>query len=265
MRAFLHLRFRCLLTPCSMCPLVLSGASAFYWMIGTADMWRVFDAPSFGMFVALFVRDGFRLPHCMGCFRAILYATRLCGGCHAVEIFDVIEVPLEGGSGDPPARVITGRLTRPFDLVVSSVYGPELTADIAEYIQVAAVLHTFKVLSSAPSASAADRPVSLKDLGGGFVKYFPRLEPLPPFLSARHAHTATLLFFPQWEERVTTNLERQWLFLFHLWGIGQRQLMHQSFLWVGDGNSVAEAIWTEVHRGKICALFPCVCRWNAIS
>ncbi|EKF32171.1 hypothetical protein MOQ_003984 [Trypanosoma cruzi marinkellei] len=206
----------------------------------------------------------FRLPHCMGCCKAILYATRLCGGCHAVEIFDFVEVPLEGGSGDPPARVIIDGLTRPFESAVPSLYGPELTADAAEYIQVAAVLHTFKVLSSVPLNSAVDRPVSLKGLGGGFVKYFPRLEPLPPFLSARHAHTATLLFFPQWEERVTTNLERQWLLLFYCWGIGQRQLTTQPFLRVGERNSVAGTIWTEVHKDKIRALFPCLCRWNAM-
>ncbi|EKF28307.1 leucine-rich repeat protein, putative [Trypanosoma cruzi marinkellei] len=205
----------------------------------------------------------FRLPHCVGCCRAILYATRFVGGCHAVEIFDVVEARLEGGSGDPPARVIIDGLTRPLDLVVSSLYGPELTADAAEYIQVAAVLHTFKVLSSVPLNSAADRPVSLKDLGGGFVQFVPRLKSLFSFLSARHAHTVTLLFFLQWEERVTTNLERQWLLLFHCWGIGQRQLMRQPFLRVGDRHSVAGTIWMEVHRGKISALFPCLCRWNA--
>ncbi|RNC40364.1 hypothetical protein TcCL_NonESM10163 [Trypanosoma cruzi] len=98
MRVSWHLASRCLLTPYSVSPWVLSGASAFYWMIGAAEMWRVFAAPSFfGIFVARRVRDGFRLPHCIGCCKAMHYATRLCCGCHAVEIFDVFEVPLEGG------------------------------------------------------------------------------------------------------------------------------------------------------------------------
>ncbi|PWV08880.1 hypothetical protein C3747_85g81 [Trypanosoma cruzi] len=169
MLAFRHLASCCLLMPYLLSPWVLSGAPVFYWMIGTAEMWRVFAAPSFGTFVARRVRDGFRLPHCMGCYKAILYATRFCCGCHAVEIFDVVEVPLEGGGGDPPARVIIDRFTRPFEFAVPSLYVHELTADIAEYIQAAAVLHAFKVLSSAPSTSAADRPVSLKDSGGGSV------------------------------------------------------------------------------------------------
>ncbi|PWU98264.1 hypothetical protein C3747_231g4 [Trypanosoma cruzi] len=151
----------------------------------------------------------------MGCCKAVLYATRLCCGCHAVEIFDFVEVPLEGGGGDPPARVIVDRFTRPFEPAVSLLYVYELTADIAEYIQVAAVLHTFKVLSSAPLNSAAVRPVSLNNSGGGFVQFVPRLESLLPLLSARHAHSVNLLFSLQWEERVTKNLERQWLFLFH--------------------------------------------------
>ncbi|KAF5220871.1 hypothetical protein C3747_107g24 [Trypanosoma cruzi] len=196
MRAFRHLASCCLLTPYFVSPWVLSGAPAFYWMIGTAEMWRVFAAPSFGTFVARRVRDGFRLPHCMGCCKVLLYATRLFGWCHAVEIFDVVEVPLEGGSGDSPARVITDRFTRPFEFAVPSLYVHELTADIAEYIQVAAVLHTFKVLSSAPLTSAAVRPVSLKDSGGGFVQFVSRLESLLPFLSVRHAHTVTLRSFP---------------------------------------------------------------------
>ncbi|RNE95579.1 hypothetical protein TcG_13345, partial [Trypanosoma cruzi] len=106
----------------------------------------------------------------MGCCKAMLYATRLCCGCRAVEIFDVFEVPLEGGSDDPPARVITDGFTRPFEPAVPSLYFHELTAYIAEYIQVAAVLHAFKVLSSAPSTSAADRPVSLKDSGEEFIQ-----------------------------------------------------------------------------------------------
>ncbi|PWV20678.1 hypothetical protein C3747_5g725 [Trypanosoma cruzi] len=169
MRTFRHLTSRCRLMPYSVSPWVLSGAPAFYWMIGIAEMWTTFAAPSFSIFVARRVRDGFRLPHCMGCCKAMLCATRLCCGCHAVEVFDVVEVPLEGGGGDPPARVITDGFTRPFEFAVPSLYGHELAADIAEYIQVATVLHTFKVLSSAPSTSAADRPVSLKDLGGGFV------------------------------------------------------------------------------------------------
>ncbi|RNC38470.1 hypothetical protein TcCL_NonESM12274 [Trypanosoma cruzi] len=97
MRASWYLTSRCLLTPYSVSPWVLSDAPAFYWMFGVAEMRRVFAAPSFGIFVARHVRDGCRLPHCMGCCKAILYATRLCCGCHAVEIFDVIEVPLEGG------------------------------------------------------------------------------------------------------------------------------------------------------------------------
>ncbi|RNC40350.1 putative leucine-rich repeat protein, partial [Trypanosoma cruzi] len=122
---------------------------------------------------------------------------------------------LEGGGGDPPARVITDGFTRPFEFAVPLLYFHGLTADIAEYIQAAAVLHAFKVLSSAPLASAADRPVSLKVSGGGFVQFVPRLESLPSFLSARHAHTVTLLFSLQWEERVMTEFERQWLFLFH--------------------------------------------------
>ncbi|RNC32702.1 hypothetical protein TcCL_Unassigned04659 [Trypanosoma cruzi] len=201
--------------PYSVSPWVLSGAPAFYWMIGTAEMWRVFSAPSFSIFVARRVRDGCRLPHCMGCCKAILCATRLCCGCHAVEVFDVFEVPLEGGSGDPPARVIFDGFTRPFEFAVSLLYFYELTADIAEDIQVAAVLHAFKVLSSAPSISAVDRPVSLKDSGGGFVQFVSRLESLPSFLSAKHVHTITLRSLPSMGEWVRTNLERQWLFLFH--------------------------------------------------
>ncbi|EKG08500.1 hypothetical protein TCSYLVIO_000352, partial [Trypanosoma cruzi] len=195
MRTVRRLASRCLLTPYLLSPWVLSGAPAFYWMIGTAEMWRVFAAPSFGTFFARRVRDGFRLLHCMGCCKAIPYATRLCCGCHAVEIFDVVETPLEGGGGDPPARVIVDGFTRPFEFAVSSLYVYELTAYIAEYIQVAAVLHAFKVLSSAPSTAAADRPVPLKDLGGS-VQLVPRLESLPPFLSARHAHTVTLRSLP---------------------------------------------------------------------
>ncbi|KAF8284566.1 hypothetical protein TcYC6_0004670 [Trypanosoma cruzi] len=196
MRAFRHLASCCILTPYSVSPWVLSGAPAFYWMIGTAEMWRTFAAPYFGSFVARRVRDGFQLPHCMGCCKAVVYATRLCGGCHAVEIFDVVEVPLEGGGGDPPARVITDRFTRPFEFSVPSLYFNELTADIAEYIQAAAVLHALKVLSSAPSTLAVDRPASLKNLGGGFAQFVPRLESLFPFLFARHAHTVTLRSLP---------------------------------------------------------------------
>ncbi|KAF5226011.1 hypothetical protein ECC02_000942 [Trypanosoma cruzi] len=196
MRALRRLASRCLLTPYLLSPWVLSGAPAFYWMIEAAEMWRTFALPFFGIFVARRVRDGFRLPHCVGCCKAILYATRLCGGSHAVEIFDVVEVPLEGGGGDPPARVITDRFTRPFEFAVPSLYFNELTADIAEYIQVAAVPHTFNVLSSAPSTSAVDRPVSLKNLGGGSVQFVSRLESLLPFLSVRHAHTVTLRSFP---------------------------------------------------------------------
>ncbi|RNC59178.1 hypothetical protein TcCL_ESM03247 [Trypanosoma cruzi] len=107
MRAFRHLASRCLLMPYSVSPWVLSGAPAFYWMIGTAEMWRVFAAPSFGTFVARRVRDGFRLPHCMGCCKAVVYATRLCCGCHAVEIFDVIEVPLEGQTVETHATIFS--------------------------------------------------------------------------------------------------------------------------------------------------------------
>ncbi|PWV08657.1 hypothetical protein C3747_88g94 [Trypanosoma cruzi] len=73
---FRRLASRCLLTPYSVSPWVLSGAPAFYWMIGAAEMWRTFAAPSFGIFVARRVRDGFRLPHCMGCCKAMLYAMR---------------------------------------------------------------------------------------------------------------------------------------------------------------------------------------------
>ncbi|EKG06186.1 hypothetical protein TCSYLVIO_002724 [Trypanosoma cruzi] len=196
MRTFRHLTSRCFLTPYLVSPWVLSDAIAFHWMIGAAEMWRTFAAPSFSIFVARRVRDGFRLLHCMGCCKAILYATRLCGGCHAVEIFDVIEAPLEGGSGDLPAQVIIDRFIRPFEFAISSLYGHELTADISEDIQVATVLHTFKVFSSAPLTAAVDRPVPLKDLGGGFVQLFPRLESLLPFLSARHAHTITLRSLP---------------------------------------------------------------------
>ncbi|PWV09822.1 hypothetical protein C3747_74g174 [Trypanosoma cruzi] len=264
MRTFRHLASRCLLTPYLVSLWLLSGAPAFYWMIGTAEVWRTFATPSFSIFVARRVRDGFLLPHCMGCCKAILCATRLCGGCHAVEVFDVIEVPLDGWSGDLPAQVIIDGFTRPFELAVSLLYFYELTADIAEYIQVAAVLHTFKVLSSAPSTAAADRPVSLKDLGGGFVQFVPRPELLLPFLSARHAHSVNLLFSLQWEEWVMTNLGRRWHFLLHRWVIGQRRSMHQSFLRVGDRHSVAEKIWMGVHRDKIRALFPCLCRWNAM-
>ncbi|PWV22138.1 hypothetical protein C3747_1g550 [Trypanosoma cruzi] len=130
MRTFRHLSSRCLLMPYSVSPWVLSDAPAFYSMIGTAEMWRTFAAPSFGIFVARRVRDGFRLLHCMGCCKAILYATRLCCGCHAVETFDFVEVPLEGWGGDPPARVIVDGLIRPFEFAVSSFYLYELTADI---------------------------------------------------------------------------------------------------------------------------------------
>ncbi|RNC32683.1 hypothetical protein TcCL_Unassigned04683, partial [Trypanosoma cruzi] len=196
MRTFRHLASRCLFMPYSVSPWVLSGAPAFYWMIGAAEMWTTFAAPSFSTFFARRVRDGCRLPHCMGCCKAMHYATRLCCGCRAVEIFDFFEKPLEGWGGDPPAQVITDRFTRPFEFAISSLYFHELTADIAEYIQVAAVLHTFKVLSSAPSTSAVDRPVPLKDSGGGSVQFVPRLELLPSFLSARHAHTVTLRSLP---------------------------------------------------------------------
>ncbi|RNC39374.1 putative leucine-rich repeat protein, partial [Trypanosoma cruzi] len=123
----------------------------------------------------------------------VLQGTTLC---NAVEIFNFIEVPPEGGSGDSPARVIVDGLTRPFELAVSLLCVHGLTADIAEYIQVAAVLHTFNVLSSAPSTSAADRPVSLKDSGGGSVQFVLLLESIPPFLPARHAHTVTLRCLP---------------------------------------------------------------------
>ncbi|RNC44569.1 hypothetical protein TcCL_NonESM05675 [Trypanosoma cruzi] len=59
MRASWHLTSRCLLTPYLVSPWVLSGAPAFYWMIGAAEMWRVFAAPSFGILVARRVRDVF--------------------------------------------------------------------------------------------------------------------------------------------------------------------------------------------------------------
>ncbi|RNC33897.1 hypothetical protein TcCL_Unassigned03365, partial [Trypanosoma cruzi] len=95
--------------------------------------------------------------------KVILYATRLCCGCRAVEIFDVVEVPLEGGSGDPPAQVIIDRFIRPFEFAISPLYGHELAADISGDIQVATVLHTFKVFSSAPLTAAGDRPVPLED------------------------------------------------------------------------------------------------------
>ncbi|RNC45836.1 hypothetical protein TcCL_NonESM04366 [Trypanosoma cruzi] len=49
---FRHLTFRCLLTPYSVSPWVLSGAPAFYWMIGAAEMWRVFAAPSFLVYLS---------------------------------------------------------------------------------------------------------------------------------------------------------------------------------------------------------------------
>ncbi|RNC35887.1 hypothetical protein TcCL_Unassigned01197 [Trypanosoma cruzi] len=103
MRAPRHLTFRCLLTLYSVSAWVLSGAPAFYWMIEAAEMWRAFALPFFGIFVTRRVRDAFRLPHCVGCYKAILCATRLCGGSHAVGIFDAVEAPLEGGGGDPPA------------------------------------------------------------------------------------------------------------------------------------------------------------------
>ncbi|PWV03734.1 hypothetical protein C3747_170g68 [Trypanosoma cruzi] len=215
MRASWHLTSRCLLTPYSVSPWVLSGAPAFYWMIGTAEMWRVFAAPSFGIFFARRARDGFRLPHCMGCCKAMHYAMRLCGGCRAVEIFDVVEKPFEGWSGDPPARVITDGFTRPFEFAVPSLYFHELAADIAEYIQVAAVLHTFKVLSSAPSTAAADRPVSLKDSGEDPSNLFCGWSRFLHFCWLDTPTPSLCVLFPQWEETVMTNLERRWLFLFH--------------------------------------------------
>ncbi|KAF8287195.1 hypothetical protein TcBrA4_0011150 [Trypanosoma cruzi] len=104
-------------------------------------MWRVFAASSFGTFFAPTCSRRFRLLHCMGCRKAMLHATRLRCGCRAVKIFDVVETPLEGGGGDPPARVITDGFTRPFEPAVPSLYFHELTAYIAEYIQAAAVLH----------------------------------------------------------------------------------------------------------------------------
>ncbi|RNC34655.1 hypothetical protein TcCL_Unassigned02540 [Trypanosoma cruzi] len=215
MRAFRHLTSRCLLTPYSVSPWVLSDAPAIYWMIGTAEMWTTFAAPSFGTFFARRVRDGFRLPHCMGCCKAILYATRLCGGCHAVEIFDVVEKPLEGGGGGPPARVIVDGFTRPFEFAIPYLYFHELTADIAEYIQVAAVLHTFNVLSSAPSTAAADRPVSLKDSGGGSFNLFRGWSQFLHFCQLDMPTPSLCVPFPQWEERVMTDLERQWHFSLH--------------------------------------------------
>ncbi|PWV01776.1 hypothetical protein C4B63_3g1139 [Trypanosoma cruzi] len=122
MRTVRRLASRCLLTPYLLSPWVLSGAPAFYWMIGTAEMWRVFAAPSFGTFSHAVFETVFDCLHCMGCCKTMLYATRLCCGCHAVEIFDVVEVPLEGWGGDPPARVITDGFTRPFEFAVSFLY-----------------------------------------------------------------------------------------------------------------------------------------------
>ncbi|EKG08572.1 hypothetical protein TCSYLVIO_000277, partial [Trypanosoma cruzi] len=200
----------------------------------------------------------------MGCRKAMLHATRLCCGCRAVKIFDVVETPLEGWSGDPPARVITDGFTRPFEPAVPSLYFHELTAYIAEYIQVAAVLHAFKVLSSAPSTSAADRPVPLKDSGKDPFNLFRGWSHFLHFCQLDTPTPSLCVLFPQWEERVMTNLERRWLFLLHRWVFGQRQLMHQPFLRVGDTTSVAETIWMGVYRGKMRALFPCLCRWNAI-
>ncbi|KAF5216476.1 hypothetical protein ECC02_010765 [Trypanosoma cruzi] len=232
-------------------------------MIVTAEMWRVFAAPFFGIFVARRVRDGFRLPHCMGCCRAILCVTRLCCGCHAVEIFDVVEVPLEGGGGDPPARVITDRFTRPFEFAVPSLYFHELTANIAEYIQAAAVLHTFKVLSSAPLNSAVDRSVSLKDSGEDPFNLFHGWSRFFHFSRIDTPTPSLCVLFLQWGEWVMTNLERQWLFLFQLPEIGQRQLMRQPFLRVSDTNSVAEKICMGVH-GATSALYSVLVpvEWN---
>ncbi|PWV13662.1 hypothetical protein C3747_42g129 [Trypanosoma cruzi] len=151
----------------------------------------------------------------MGCCKALLYATRLCCGCRAVEIFDVVETPLEGGGGDPPARVITDGFTRSFEFAVPLLYFHGLTANIAEYIQVAAVLHTFKVLSSAPSTSAAERPVSLKDSGGGSFNLFRGWSQFLHFCQLDTPTPSLCILFPQWEERVMTNLERRWHFLLH--------------------------------------------------
>ncbi|EKG02447.1 hypothetical protein TCSYLVIO_006523 [Trypanosoma cruzi] len=215
MWAFWHLASRCPLTPYSVSPWLMSGAPAFYWMIGAAEMWRVFAASSFGIFFARRVRDGCRLPHCMGCCKAMPYATRLCCGCHAVEIFDVVETPLEGWSGDPPARVITDGFTRPFEFAVPLLYCYGPTADIAEYIQAAAVLHTFKVLSPAPSTSAADRPVPLKDLGEDPFNLFYGWSQFLHFCQLDMPTPSLCILFPQWEERVMTNLERRWHFLLH--------------------------------------------------
>ncbi|KAF8297467.1 hypothetical protein TcYC6_0078460 [Trypanosoma cruzi] len=111
-------------------------------------MWRVFAAPSFGILVARRVRDGFRLLHCMGCYKAIHCATRW-------KYLTSLRC-LGGRGGDPPARLTVDGFRRPFEPAVSLLYVHGLTADIAEYIQVAAVLHAFKVLSSAPSTSAVD-------------------------------------------------------------------------------------------------------------
>ncbi|RNC38369.1 putative leucine-rich repeat protein, partial [Trypanosoma cruzi] len=101
------------------------------------------------------------------------------------------------------------------EFAVPSLYFHELTADIAEYIQVAAVLHTFKVLSSAPSTSAADRPLSLKDSGEDSFNLFCGWSHFLHFCQLDTPTPLLCALLPQGEEWVTKEFERQWHFLLH--------------------------------------------------
>ncbi|ESL08486.1 hypothetical protein TRSC58_03811 [Trypanosoma rangeli SC58] len=235
-----QLTFRCFLTSYLVSPSLLSDAIAFYWMIGTAEMWRTFAVPSFNIFVTRRVRNGFRLLHCMEPREAILYSTRVFGEGHVVEIFDVIEAPSESGDSGLSAQVIIYRFIRPFEYAVSSLYQPSLTADISEDIQVATVLHTFKVLSSPPLTSAVDRPVPLNELSRGFVQLVPKLESLLPFLSARHAHTITLHSLPSMGEKGDEDLRET--VAFFVCSLGERSA-------TVDASALHESL-----RRKLCGL-----------
>ncbi|RNF27208.1 uncharacterized protein Tco025E_00582 [Trypanosoma conorhini] len=239
-RTVRQLTFRCFLTPYLVSPSLLSDAIAFYWMIGTAEMWRTFAVPSFNTFVTRRVRSGFRLLHCMEPREAILYSTRVCGEDHVVEIFDVIAAPSESGDSELSAQLIIYRFIRPFEVALSSLYQHELTADISEDIQVATVLHTFKVFSSASLASAVDSPLPAKELGRGFIQLVPRLESLLPFLSARHAYTITLRSLPSLGERGDDDL-REAVALF-VSSLGDRSA-------TVDASALSESL-----RQKLCGL-----------
>ncbi|KEG08832.1 hypothetical protein DQ04_06361020 [Trypanosoma grayi] len=199
-RTVQQLTFRCFLTPYLVNPWVLSDALVFHWAIGASEMWRTFAKPAFNFFLTRRIRDGFRLLHCLTQRKAILHATRLCDGHHVVDVFDVIEAPLENGDVGLTAQVIIYRYVRPFEFALSSSYRQQLTADISEDIRVATVLHTFSVLSSVALPTSPQHSLPTKEGKRGLVQLAPRLESLLPFLSASHAHPITLHSLPSMGE-----------------------------------------------------------------